>query len=177
MVATTIGIDLLVQAARDLGVALRLRVGYLAYGLSTGTKEKTARIHANYITYPKIVTKTLSKTLRQRLNLLESRDGEIYVVGDMGDAAKSMANGFDERYPWNAYRDDPHGEHEQSKKIQKLQGAKPPLCMYFSNGGYLLRSFVKCLGQDSNQREKVICAKRVWSDDVRYGYGVLITGM
>ena len=77
--------------------------------------------------------------------------------------------------PWNKFRDDPHGTRNAKKlTTNKLCSKNQKVIMYFSNGGYLLRSFVKYLGLDKEYKERVISAKRVWSNDKKYGYGVLL---
>ncbi|MFO0703330.1 MAG: hypothetical protein U0525_01230 [Patescibacteria group bacterium] len=100
-VATTIGVDLILETAASLGIALILNIGFLAYGLSKGEKQGHARLHANYITYPIQIKEKLKKSTKQKIEQLVAPDGNIYVVGDMGDGAKSMDNTFDMKYPWN----------------------------------------------------------------------------
>ena len=177
-VATTIGINLLIEVAEELKIHLYLNIGFLAYALSKGTKKGNARLHANYIVYPDKLLQLISKLNKQIVSNLRLQDGEIYVVGDMGDGAKSMDQKYDGQCPWNKYRDDGYGSRIVKKKlpVKSVPGNKTTM-MYFSNGGYLLRSFVKYLEIDALFSERIISAKRVWSDDKKFGYGVLLDGI
>lgn len=175
VVATTIGINLLIEVASKLGVLLTINVGFLAYALSKGEKSGNARLHANYIIYPNELINKTNKTIKTKINKLRAPDGVAYVVGDMGDGAKSINQKFDMSCPWNRYRSDPHGSRNAKKVTEEKPSAKNrKIILYFSNGGYLLRSFVKKLSLDKKYKESVISAKRVWSNDKKYGYGVLL---
>lgn len=178
VVATIQGILLLSQFASQNDIFLELHVGYLAYGLSRGRKvgETGVQAHANYITYPKEILTLFPAKVQSRLEVLRSSDGYIYVVGDMGDGARSLPHTFDKSHPWNVSREyDLHGdrgkyEHQHAETISMSE----PLHIFLSNGGFLVRSIYRYLSKQEYLNEIVISAKRVWSDDSKYGYGVLI---
>ncbi len=168
--ATTQGLLVLRKFAKDNGITLDIRVGYLAYGLSEGIKIEgsTARQHANYVTYPKEFLERMDKTTRQKLENLKSNDGNVYVVGDMGDAFKSLPDEFDEKCPWNKFRhDDEHGSKsndvpEASRKPEERYKATT---YYFANGGYFMRALMRLWGLDIDEEEIMLSAKRVWTDE------------
>lgn len=178
VVSTIQGIILLDQFAQQNNIRIDLHIGYLAYGLSRGEKigETGVRTHANYITYPPEIVSLFPSDVQTVLESLRNIDGNIYVVGDMGDGARSLPHSFDATHPWNVYREfDLHGERgEQSHKHADVIHTNNPLHIFLSNGGFLVRSIYRYISQQSYLNEVVISAKRVWSDDKQYGYGVLI---
>ena len=178
-VATTQGVFLLKEFARQNGIKLDINVGYLAYGLSEGIpvqdKEHNVEVrdHANYIVYP--------LELAEEMGLAEFE----YVVGDMGDAFKSMDNSFDERCPWNKLRcDDQHNDNKASQnelfKNNEIDPLKPTI-LFLANGGWAMRAFLRYIKiKDENAdlfaeyNELVVRASRTWSSDPQFGYGVAI---
>ncbi len=169
-VATTQGVLVLKKFAKDNNLNLELNVGYLAYGLSQGEKKDGVKMHANYITYPPEIVDRLTPEMGEKLKRY------CYVVGDMGDLFRSMENSFDDQYSLNRLRTDSHGDREQveesvvSRQIDLLK----PMVLFFANGGYFMRALWKSIYPDSNINEIIFSAKRTWSDDPAYGYGVLI---
>lgn len=158
-VATTQGILVLRKFAKDNNLSLELNVGYLAYGLSKGKEIKgtSARDHANYIIYP--------TNIRENLGLPE------FVVGDMGDASQRTPG-----VSWDQLRTDSWGSSGgQETALQQLFDPSKPTALYLTNGGYLMKAFSNYLQPDLPVNEVVFSAKRVWSDDLTYGYGVLIS--
>ena len=178
VVATIQGILLLSRFASQNNLSLELHIGYLAYGLSRGTKvgETGVQAHANYITYPKEILDLFPWETCKELEQLRGADGYIYVVGDMGDGARSLPHTFDTIHPWNAFREyDMHGERgKQHHQHADAISTKEPLHIFLSNGGFLVRSMYRYFSKQDYLNEVVISAKRVWSDDEKYGYGVLI---
>jgi hypothetical protein len=155
---------------------MEINIGYLAYGLSSGVRESSlpVPIHANYITYPVEVAAYLSEPKAQEIYSLKQQDGNCYVVGDMGDAFKSLPEEYDSKYPWNQFREDPHGD--RNSQGPNLFGFRPgqKTAAYMANGGYFMRSLYRYVHPDETIGEWVVSAKRIWSDDPKYGYGVLI---
>jgi hypothetical protein len=176
-VATTQGTFVLKKFAEQNNLRIEINVGYLAYGLSEGEKKEGVRLHANYIIYPEEILKQLPKKIRFELNNYRVNDRNIYVVGDMGDAAKSLPKDFDEKYPWNKYRNDNHGDKKAQKKTANVFNHKKPSIIYLTNGGFLMQAYFDYLNNRSKYNNLVFSAKRVWSDDAIYGYGVLIRGI
>jgi hypothetical protein len=181
-VATTQGVLILREFAKQNELNLELNVGYLAYGLSAGTaiKGSEARAHANYITYPPEFVKNLPPEIRNRLGqCLNPESGNIEVVGDMGDFGKSLPEDFEKagKYPWNKYRtQDPHGERgpKETTLYQSID-SQIPICMFFADGGYLeLAMWRSATFEDVLRKVNIIVldAKRVWAE--KEGYGVLM---
>lgn len=110
VVSTTQGILILKEFAKQNNLSLEINAGYLAYGLSKGRKilQSSARIHANYLVYPQELLELLPEETATELERLKS-DDNIYVVGDMGDAAKRLRQNWNKKYPWNRLRTDNHG--------------------------------------------------------------------
>lgn len=179
-VATTQGLLLIEEYARENGLQLDIVVGYLGYGLSSGEKIEgnDARKHANYIVYPTEILDILPDTLRQELRKSQDKDGQIFVVGDMGDASKSLPEEDDTGCPWNAVRvKDPWGERSKNEKEEKLTFDEDKRTrVVFPNGGYLQEAFKECLNPEDQNFLK-ISGKRVWTPDPDLGYGVLIDGI
>lgn len=175
--ATTQGLSLLYRFASDNDFSLDIHVGYLAYGLSEGKKflDTNTYTHANYITYPEGIVEAFSSNVGKVLESCRANDGSIYVVGDMGDGGKSMPNTFDERYPWNTFRKDIHGEHRYNEKYAVLpRNERLPMHVYCANGGYLMQAFYRLANGSSYVNDLLLSAKRVWSTDQTYMYGVII---
>ena len=172
--ATTQGLLILRKFAYDNGIALDIRVGYLAYGLSKGVEisDSEARAHANYVIYPDGFLERLDDETKARLDRLRGDDTNIYVVGDMGDAFKSLQSTFDYSNPYNKYRcDDKHGvrgEEEGCKEIEKSYDKNErkgrTVIYYLANGGYFMRSLMRLWGLSANYPKSMMSAKRIWTD-------------
>lgn len=174
-VATTQGILVIKKFAEQNDMKLEINVGYLAYGLSEGEKKNDIRLHANYITFPEKIHKRLPEKIRKKLVSYRAADGNIYVVGDMGDAAKSLPENLDSQYPWNKYRNDNYGDKRKQKKTTNVFSNEKRSVIYLTNGGYLMQAYFDYLNNRSKYNNLVFSAKRVWSSDPNYGYGVLIS--
>lgn len=111
VVATTQGILVIKEYALQNNLDLEINTGYLAYGLSEGSKipQSSARVHANYLVYPEAYLSFLSDKMAADLKSLRNADGNIYVVGDMGDAAQKLTQKWNSACPWNRLRTDQHG--------------------------------------------------------------------
>jgi len=172
-VATTQGILVLKKFAEQNNLQLEINVGYLAYGLSEGEEENGVRLHANYITYPKEVFNQLPEEVIQRLQGHRAADGNIYVVGDMGDASKRTSD-----CPWDELRTDSWGlpEIEETGGVPQKFNSQKPTVLYFANGGYLIQALLKYTLKQKRIKpdlnEIVFSAKRKW--DEQHGYGVLV---
>lgn len=168
LVASTPGLMVVQAFAQQNDIVINIRVGYLAYGLSTGEpiQGSKARAHANYITYP--------QSFQEHHHIQQE-----YVVGDMGDLFQSLPDSFDQSHPWNAYRVyDTHGVKQPSQRLPaELSGNSMPFTVYLANGGYAMKAFADAAtGHDtaSDQSQVIFKASRVWSSDEQYGYGVAI---
>jgi len=168
IVATPQGIAVLKRFARDNQIEIEINVGYLGLGLSEGEsirKYVGIKKHANYIVYAGELT--------------SGDKNKGYVVGDMGDFSKSLPREYDDRYPWNKFRNDLHGDRVEAKpEIPPLPfNLTKPSILYLSNGGYLLKAFYHLLNpKDDAHNQIIFSAKRVWSDEKKFNYGVLIKG-
>ena len=196
--ATTQGLLLLKKFVEDNGLKLELHVGALAYGLSEGEPtESGARLHANYVVYPdKYLERVREIGLEgvvERLEGLKGDDGNIYVVGDMGDAFKSLPAEYDEECPWNRFRKDPHGPRGEGEGLLELgieQDENLGEIHFYANGGYFMlaaylayelergfrgvdRGTLKSILQFVSEKEKyrlllpiirILSAKMVWTD-------------
>ncbi|MCL5970472.1 MAG: hypothetical protein M1450_03160 [Patescibacteria group bacterium] len=111
VVSTTQGIMIIKEFCRENNLSLEINAGYLAFGLSKGKRisQSLVRIGANYLTYPKEFLELLPEKTALELKELKSADGNIYVVGDMGDAAKRLGKKWNHRCLWNSLRADQHG--------------------------------------------------------------------
>ena len=178
-VATAQGILVLKKFAQDNGLEIELNVGHLAFGLSEGKKVRGGWEHANYITYPDELLRELDKLLpvtKKKLEGFRDKDGNIYVVGDMGDAAKSLPEEHDQNHPWNIFRNDTHGQRNKGKIGDTEYDHSKPTFVYLTNGGYLMRAYYRHILSQLNPleipSEVVFSAKRRWTEE--YGYGVLL---
>lgn len=182
-VATTQGILLLKKFAKDNNFNLEINAGYLAYGLSSGNKtdDPEAREHANYITYPQSVIDKAPLDVKKSLESLRQDDGNVYVVGDMGDAAKSVHIDSDGRYPWNRFRNDNHGtrKNEDMDESEERLDETKPVDIFLKRGGFFIKSLVDYMADSTGQKKKqstMFFGNRVWAT-APHGYGVLINGL
>ncbi len=135
--ATAQGILFLQAFARKMNINLELIVSHLATGLS----------ERNYITYPTDLLKELGG-LGVALGQLRSSDGEIYVVGDMGDAIQGINDEIMQELrkkygskfcTWNDLRSDDHGDHPNKLEQLRLEPAaagEKRMMAYLARGGY-----------------------------------------
>jgi len=177
-VATTQGVLILREFAKQNNLNIELNVGYMAYGLSEGApiEGTEARAHANYLEYPPTVLESMPENARNKLKVIRGEDGQLYVVGDMGDNFNSLRKKYDKDYPWNQYRDDDHGEREHDevhRKEEKIND-NAPLILYFANGGHFMDALVDYFGIGKKLNKLTIRASRVWAKEEKYGFGVLI---
>lgn len=195
--ATVQGILFLKAFAEAHNFKLQINVGHLAFGLSQGiiNKENDTRQHANYITYPPEIVKMLQDSVQRQLAAAKFEDGNIYVVGDMGEAEQGIERwemesirrevgaengGADgSNYcSWNETRQDPHGYHfnrQERLTLLDLAGGRPT-DVYLARGGYLPYALDNKHNPNFDKTNKVVlAASRVWSQE--HGYGVGITNL
>jgi hypothetical protein len=189
--ATAQGILFLKAFAAANGIKIKIDAGYLAFGLSEGITEGKKRVHANYITYPSELLKQLEHAeVVFGIEKRKSLDGNIYVVGDMGDAQKGIHQDnmeqirreVKERHycPWNDIREDMHGDHPMRKDVLPLlrKGERVAEDVYFPNGGYWPFALDKIYGhQHSESNKLIIDATRIWHDEMGYGAAFFPEGM
>jgi len=231
---TAQGTLVLKKFAEDNNLDIELNAGYMAFTLSEGEPSRVenspARVHANYLNYaPEILSRLSSMEkvyILQRLGKLSGDvqflgpkrgpsleeidvlliESLVYVVGDMGDAAKGISaeeqKALIEKYgnmlalPWNTNRTDPHGDHPGKGESSVLYFDQYvdrmylpwPLEVYFANGGYLVREFLEYIeGQKYgvNSAQDEIVTKRIVNKLTisgkrawsKEGYGVVIGGI
>ncbi len=176
-VATTQGILLLREFAKQNGIRIKINAGYLAYGLSEGVKdtEYSVRDHANYLVYPDM----------DEFGSLRDKQ----VVADMGEGLKS----FDDKYgrehnlPWNEERGkdrDFHGDHtfrSDETLTSNFFNDEDPYLFVFANGGYGMHAFHQWINKENTKKDLkdthnvvVMRASRLWSINEELGYGVAI---
>ena len=200
-VATAQGALLIREFARDNnGIRIELNVGHMAFGLSEGVRSEKGKglEHANYITYPPGLLETFDmlydrrianiivESVGLRLNGGRKLDKDIFVVGDMGDAGRSVNLDSNTSVPWNKYRRDPHGVMTTSDQIEEstIKEGVYPTIVYLANGGYLMRAFyhhllvLKGMARDERNglSEMVFDAKRRF-DENSETYGVLLSNI
>jgi len=177
-VATTQGILVLREFTQQNHLKLELNVGCLAYGLPAGAEVEgtEARAHANYITYPPELLNQLSPAIQEQLeSYTDPQDGNIYVVGDMGDFGMSMPSVYDQECPWNSFRIDSHGDRNpQMVKIPFFFNKRKPTIVYFANGGWPMKAMAGLALVNIDANQIVFDARRVWAEEEEFGYGVLI---
>ena len=184
--ATTQGLLVLKKFAEDNGLKLEIHVGALAYGLSEGeVKESGVRLHANYVTYPDEYIQRLRERglgeIADKLEGLRSADGNVYVVGDMGDAFQSLpivdpilGINYDKECPWNKFRKDMHGPRGKQGDVAQLniewEEGEREIHIY-PNGGYFMRAAYFAVLEELYPSGRIripkiseIVAKRVWTD-------------
>ncbi|MBI3366440.1 hypothetical protein HY041_02320, partial [Candidatus Roizmanbacteria bacterium] len=177
-VATTQGILLLREFAKQNGIRLKINAGYLAYGLSEGIKdvEYDVRDHANYLVYPDMDE---FGSLRQK-----------QVVADMGEGLKSFKDRDGKKYllPWNVERGkerDSHGDHEErpdeALTSHTFLDRDYPYLFVFANGGYGMHAYHQWINKENRNGDLkathnvvVMRASRLWSINDELGYGVAL---
>ncbi len=182
--ATGQGILLLRAYAKKHEIPLRITAGYMAYGLTEGvTGTNGVKKHANYITMPDEIVRTLPDAMQKTVNALRGEDGNIQVVGDMGDAEKGIKDeimrhirkerGDDTFCPWNDTRKDTHGEHMHKGELPPMNAPIDPDVpndVYFARGGYLPYALDEQMNPLFPYANKIIIrASRKWTQE--YGYG------
>lgn len=181
--ATPQAILLLKRFAQVMGFPLEINVAQLAPGLN----------EENYIVYPDeflesgILPDDLVKTLQGYRN----KDGNIYVVGDMGNAQKGLSEEEIKSLPslifnsavglrFNNERTDPHGDHPNKRKkvdtriIEQYETDELPEVdlIYFARGGYLPFQLDKTFGNEVLRRAN-ISVLRASRKDLHGVYGVV----
>lgn len=182
--ATGQGILLLRAYAKKHEIPLRITAGYMAYGLTEGVMGTNGvKKHANYITLPDEVVRTLPVAMQRTVNALRGEDGTIQVVGDMGDAEKGIKDeimqrirreqGDDTFCAWNDTRKDAHGEHVHKGELPPMNAPIDPDVpndVYFARGGYLPYALDEQMNPLFQYTNKIIIrASRKWTQE--YGYG------
>jgi len=183
--STAQGVLLLRAYARKHKIPLHITSGYMAYGLSEGKQisPNGPRQHANYITLPDEVIKMLPDDKQQSVRNFGAPDGNIYVVGDMGDAEKGISQSTLDRVraelhsldycPVNDIRKDSHGNHPMRNTLERMDGPiskDGPNDVYFARGGYLPYALDNLYSSFFNQSMKTILrVSRKWTRE--YGYG------
>ncbi len=178
--ATAQGILFLKAFAKAHGIPLHITASFMAFGLSAGEKAGEIRKHANYITCPDELLAFFDVEIQQKLKELHAEDGNIYVVGDMGEAQRGI-HGDDmqkirQKYGdmyccWNDSRKDSHGDHPNGNTLQRFPyEAGRPDDVYLARGGYLPYEFDRFLNPEFKETNIVIeQAARRWTQE--YGYG------
>ncbi|MFZ2992322.1 MAG: hypothetical protein WA061_01275 [Microgenomates group bacterium] len=183
--STAQGVLLLRAYARKHKIPLHITSGYMAYGLSEGKQifPSGPRQHANYITMPDEVIKMLSEDKQRFVRGLAAGDGNIYVVGDMGDAEKGISQPTIDKMraelnnldycAINDIRKDSHGNHPMHDTLERMDGPlsqDTPNDVYFARGGYLPYALDNLYSMFFSQSKKTILkASRKWTKE--YGYG------
>lgn len=188
-VATAQGILLLRKFAQDNGIDLEINAGYMAFGLSKGSKTPGKGLeHSNYITYPAGLLNELDNlwsggdlgyAIEERVGMKTSpskpHSSSVQVVGDMGDGGKKPVS---KEYDTIAYT-----PWYQEIPIPDIKDGSFPTFIYLANGGYLMRGYVHYfLGdQASDYSELIFSAKRRFDEGEDGmnggGYGVLLYDM
>lgn len=176
IVATPQSILFLKKFAELSGFRLEINVSHLGFGLN----------ESNYITYPKELLNSglLTKEIAEELsNYANKDDGNIYVVGDMGNAQKGISSKEmqeirekldNENYlRFNDLRTDPHGDHPNNNG--RVIKENPELSsfdfVYFARGGYLPFKFDKEQNLDFKKANKIIL--RASRRELNEKYGVV----
>lgn len=182
--ATAQGILLLRAYAKKHAIPLHITAGYMAFGLTEGVITKDGvRKHANYITMPEEVIEMLPEDMQRTINDLRGGDGNIQVVGDMGDAEKGISHTVmqrireeskDEHFcSWNDTRKDIHGEHLHKGELPPMNAPIDPDVpndVYFARGGYLPYALDEQMNPLFPYANKIIIrASRKWTQE--HGYG------
>lgn len=183
--ATAQGILLLRAYAKKHEIPLRITAGYMAYGLTEGVSSGTNGVkkHANYITMPREVVGMLADPMQKTVDALRGEDGNIQVVGDMGDAEKGIKQevmqqirkerGDNTFCAWNDTRRDSHGEHLHKGELPPMNAPIDPDVpndVYFARGGYLPYALDEQMNPFFQYANIIIIrASRKWTQE--YGYG------
>jgi len=128
-VATGQALTILTWQAQRMKVPTEINVGYMAWGLSEGIGPNLE--HKNYITHPPFqeFRKVFGET--------------IFVVGDMGEAAKRTTG-----VPWDSFRLDSWGRNEKQSVdenfySQYFERSTGGLRVGYANGGLLTVAFLE----------------------------------
>jgi hypothetical protein len=157
-VATTQGVLILEQLAKDNNFFLELNVGYLAYALTKGEYVDGKIQHANYITQPD--------------ELVNKYGMSRVVVGDMGEAVKSFEKALNGVYPWNQWRNDLHGDTPNERRFNDVDWEND-IQFILTNGGLGVESIYRFHGRDYSNLVPFV-AKRIHGE---HGYGLAVTGI
>ena len=174
--ATAQSVLLLKKFAEVMGFPLEIHAGHMAFGLT----------EHNYITYPNelLESGSIPEKIVERLKRYRyQEDGNIYVVGEMGNAQKGLSEeemrelGMgelldDSFYQINNERTDPHGNHpnRQEHVIIKNPQEYGISFVYFARGGYLLYAIDKKFNPDFKRARSIVL--RASRKEVEGQYGV-----
>jgi hypothetical protein len=104
------------------------------------------------------------------LNGWRQPDGNVYVVGDMGDGGKALPDDMNIIHVWNKYRLDKQTMQHGQSVLEK----QSPLTLFFATGGYFMHALAHEYSHNVGA-EHILSAKRIWSKQKQHGYGVLIS--
>jgi len=190
-VATLQSILFLKAFAKAHNFSLKINAGFIATGLSAGKKKGEVRKHANYIVFPDEFLKKLDDPIKRQLESYRDNDGNIYVVGDMGEAARGISedqisdirNNLSDREvkdwfnycQWNGLREDPHGDHLNRKKKLTVFPYRKGLAedVYLARGGYLPYIWDQEENPNFlNTNKTVVSAGRKWTKEKGFGLAI-----
>lgn len=150
-VATGQALTVLAHESQRVGQPVEINVGYVAWGLSRGVGPELE--HKNYITHAPFSIH--SKAFGEK----------IFVVGDMGNAAKRIG---DHEYPWEKFRRDYYGlEGGDGRPVASYQHLSDAgsLRLAYANGGLLMTAFADAavlqLGKDIRSPTIIAVGKRL----------------
>jgi len=174
--------------ARQNRIPIEVHAGFPSFGLSAGQElpdSHGVREHANYLTLPLEILPTLPDSLQGYLEQLRSADGNIYTVGDMGDASKGLPPRFNNTCPWNAYRSDaPDKDGFPTVPSLGLPSNLDPnaaLTLYPLRGGIMCEAYDRWINKKypsarPNKSETVnVVASRKWTPE--HGFVVALKGL
>lgn len=188
--ATAQGILFLQKFAKVNKIKLNITASFLAFGLTEGERKpgKKARKHANYITLPQELFKTLPPEIQRQYLEFSQEDSDRAVVGDMGTASEGILHDEmreirqihgEDLCPWNDERTDPHSPNNPKDAkvlIDEWSSDKSRTNIYFPRGGYISYAYDKAMNPDQfvSANTFMIGASRLWSEKNGYGvaYGV-----
>lgn len=186
--ATAQGILFMKKFAEVHGVKINIIASFLAFGLTQGEQSTNkTRKHANYITLPDELFKTLPLHTQKKYPEGSNRQ----VVGDMGTASEGILpeirkamiahdESLDDSFcAWNDIRTDSHHQNNSPAaevKIDAWDPNKRKVALYYPRGGYISYAYDKTFNPQlfDEANTQMIGASRVWSQELGYGvaYGV-----
>lgn len=160
--ATAQSILILKRFAEVMGFPLEIHASHMAFGLT----------EHNYIVYPDelLQSESISKDVVSRLeDYRYQEDGNIYVVGEMGNAQMGLSGKdvevarkkyqLDESfYAINEERTDPHGEHPKRQRRAVIENPEESdiYFVYFARGGYLPYAIDRKFNPDFDRAKSTI---------------------
>lgn len=179
--ATAQSILLLKKISDEYGIKIDLSAGYMAFGLSDGElQENGTRAHANYITYPeRLIMQIKDKNTRRRLvDAWKKSEGDLMVVGDMGNAEVAYkAEDDDESQDIthiNYLRIQDTSDSSQTNAVEQQFNANAQTdYVIFPRGGELSAAMMMHFKKDELAKMNVVPIRASRLDDpVELGYGV-----